>query len=58
MLVEVTLSPSTMSAYELQSLQSRIEQQELLFKLRVAASSLRSREDTRTPAAVRGSAGA
>jgi hypothetical protein len=57
-LVEVTVSPSRMSAYELQSLQTRIEQQELLFKLRVASSSLRHREDSARPRASQGSAGA
>jgi len=43
-LVEVTASPSDLSAFELQSLQHRIEKQELLFKLRVASSAVRDRE--------------
>lgn len=57
-LVDITVSPSTMSAYELRSLQTRIEQQELLFKLRVASSSLRHREYSTRPAASPGRAGA
>lgn len=57
-LVEVTVSPSRLSAYELASLQKRIENQELLFKLRVASSALREREQSNRPAAARGSAGA
>jgi hypothetical protein len=57
-LVEVTVSPSTVSAYELQSLQNRIEQQELLFKLRVASSSLRHREQAPRGPAAQGRAGA
>jgi hypothetical protein len=56
-LVEVTLSPQHLSAYELESLQRRIENQELLFKLRVASSALRDREQTNRPAPARGSAG-
>jgi hypothetical protein len=55
-LTEVTLSPPTLTAYELQSLQHRIEEQELLFKLRVAASTVRQRETETRPEA-RGSAG-
>ncbi len=43
-LVEVTGSPSELSAYELQALQARIEKQELLFKLRIASSAVRNRE--------------
>lgn len=43
-LVEVTGSPSELSAYELQALQTRIETQELLFKLRIASSAVRNRE--------------
>jgi hypothetical protein len=43
-LVEVTGSPSELSAYELQALQTRIEKQELLFKLRIASSAVRNRE--------------
>lgn len=51
-LVEVTVGPARPSAFELQSLQQRIEDQELLFKLRVASSALRQREHTtRRPAA-------
>jgi hypothetical protein len=53
-LVEVDVSPSQMSAYELQSLQKRIAEQELLFKLRVASASVRNREQsTRQPVARR-----
>jgi hypothetical protein len=49
-LVEVTGSPSELSAYELQALQTRIEKQELLFKLRIASSAVRNREHrTRQP---------
>ena len=49
-LVEVTGSPSELSAYELQALQTRIEKQELLFKLRIASSAVRNREHrTRRP---------
>jgi hypothetical protein len=43
-LVEVTGSPSELSAYELQALQTRIDKQELLFKLRIASSAVRNRE--------------
>jgi hypothetical protein len=43
-LAEVTMSPSTLSAYELRELQKRIEEQELLFKLRIASSAVRHRE--------------
>jgi hypothetical protein len=43
-LIEVTGSPSELSAYELQALQARIEKQELLFKLRIASSAVRNRE--------------
>lgn len=43
-LVEVTGSPSELSAYELRALQARIEKQELLFKLRIASSAVRNRE--------------
>jgi hypothetical protein len=43
-LVEVTGSPSELSAFELQALQTRIEKQELLFKLRIASSAVRNRE--------------
>jgi hypothetical protein len=43
-LVEVTGSPSDLSAFELQSLQNRIQKQELLFKLRIASSAVRNRE--------------
>jgi hypothetical protein len=56
-LVEVTVSPAQLSAYELASLQKRIENQGLLFKLRVASSALREREQSNRPPA-RGSAGA
>ncbi|MEO5820103.1 MAG: hypothetical protein ABIT71_06320 [Vicinamibacteraceae bacterium] len=49
-LVEVTGSPSELSAFELQALQHRIETQELLFKLRIASSAVRNREHrTRRP---------
>ena len=49
-LVEVTGSPSELSAFELQALQQRIETQELLFKLRIASSAVRNREHrTRRP---------
>ncbi|HSL21735.1 MAG TPA: hypothetical protein VK886_09375 [Vicinamibacterales bacterium] len=48
-LVEVTVSPAELSAFELQSLQKRIETQELLFKLRVAASTVRDREEAARP---------
>jgi hypothetical protein len=49
-LVEVTGSPSELSAFELQALQHRIETQELLFKLRIASSAVRDREHrTRRP---------
>jgi hypothetical protein len=43
-LVEVTGSPSELSPYELQALQARIEKQGLLFKLRIASSAVRNRE--------------
>jgi hypothetical protein len=56
-LVEVTVSPAQLSTYELESLQKRIETQELLFKLRVATSTVREREHATRPAAARGSAG-
>jgi hypothetical protein len=49
-LVEVTGSPSELSAYELQALQTRIEKQELLFKLRIASSAVRHRESHTRPA--------
>jgi hypothetical protein len=49
-LVEVTGSPSELSAFELRALQHRIESQELLFKLRIASSAVRNREHrTRRP---------
>jgi hypothetical protein len=49
-LIEVTGSPSEISAFELQALQHRIETQELLFKLRIASSAVRNREHrTRRP---------
>jgi hypothetical protein len=49
-LVEITGSPSELNAFELQALQHRIEQQELLFKLRIASSAVRNREHrTRRP---------
>jgi hypothetical protein len=57
-LVEVEVSPSQLSAYELRSLQKRIDEQELLFKVRVASAGVREREQSTRPAAVRGSAGA
>lgn len=57
-LVEVEVSPSQLSAYELRSLQARIEEQELLFKVRVASATVRAREQSSRPSAVRGSAGA
>jgi len=57
-LVEVDVSPSQLSAYELRSLQNRIEEQELLFKVRVASAGVRQREQSTRPAAARGSAGA
>jgi hypothetical protein len=57
-LVEITVSPARLSPYELTSLQRRIENQELLFKLRIAASAIREREQAIRPAAIRGSAGA
>lgn len=56
-LVEVTVSPAHLTAYELQSLQKRIDNQELLFKLRVASSAVREREHATRPPAARGSAG-
>ena len=46
-LVEVTGSPSELSAFELRALQHRIETQELLFKLRIASSAVRNREHRR-----------
>ena len=49
-LVEVTGSPSELSAYELQALQNRIRSQELLFKLRIASSAVRNRETRTRPA--------
>lgn len=57
-LVEVEVSPSRLSAYELGTLQKRIDEQELLFKVRVASAGVREREQSMRPAAVRGSAGA
>lgn len=57
-LVEVEVSPSQLSAYELQALQKRIDEQELLFKMRVASAGVREREESTRPAAVRRSAGA
>lgn len=57
-LVEVDVSPSRLSAYELRSLQNRIEEQELLFKLRVASAGVREREQSARQAAARRSAGA
>jgi hypothetical protein len=48
-LTEVTVSPPTLTAYELQALQRRIDEQELLFKLRVAGSSVRQRETDARP---------
>lgn len=56
-LVEVDVSPSRLSAYELRSLQHRIDEQELLFKLRVASAGVREREQSTRPATARGSAG-
>jgi hypothetical protein len=46
-LAEITMSPSTLSAYELGGLQRRIEEQELLFKLRIASSAVRDRQINR-----------
>jgi hypothetical protein len=43
-LIEVTVTPATPSAFELGALQARIEKQELLFKLRIASSAVRERE--------------
>jgi hypothetical protein len=43
-LVEITGSPSELSAFELEALQKRIDRQGLLFKLRVASSAVRDRE--------------
>jgi hypothetical protein len=57
-LVEVTGSPSELSAFELQALQTRIEKQELLFKLRVASSAVRNRESRARQAGPRASTGA
>ena len=57
-LVEVTVSPSRLSAYELTSLQRRIAEQELLFKMRVAAAGVRERQQSFRRPPVRGSAGA
>ena len=57
-LVEVTGSPSDLSAFELQALQKRIETQELLFKLRVASSAVRDRETRTRRAAPEASTGA
>jgi len=57
-LVEVTGSPSELSAYELQALQTRIEKQELLFKLRIASSAVRNREQGARRAGPPASAGA
>ena len=48
-LVEVTGSPSELSAFELQALQNRIEKQGLLFKLRIASSAVRNREQSHAP---------
>jgi hypothetical protein len=50
-LVEVEVSPSQLSTYELRSLQSRIEEQELLFKVRVASATVRAREQSSRPPA-------
>jgi hypothetical protein len=50
-LVEVDVSPSQLNAYELRSLQNRIDEQALLFKVRVAAASVREREQSTRPAA-------
>jgi hypothetical protein len=55
--VEVDVSPSQLTAYELKSLQHRIEEQELLFKLRVASASVRDREESSRRPAARRSAG-
>ncbi len=57
-LVEVTVSPSRLTAYQLGSLQRRIDGQELLFKMRVAASSVRERQQSIRRPAVRGGSGA
>lgn len=57
-LVEVTVSPSQLTAYELASLQRRIAEQELLFKVRVAAASVYERQQSTRRPPVRGSAGA
>lgn len=57
-LVEVTGSPSELSAYELQALQARIEKQELLFKLRIASSAVRNREQGARRAGTPASTGA
>ena len=57
-LVEVTGSPSELSAYELQALQARIEKQELLFKLRIASSAVRNREQGARRAGTSASTGA
>jgi hypothetical protein len=57
-LVEVDVSPSQLSAYELRSLQDRIDEQALLFKMRVASAGVREREQSTRPAAARRSAGA
>ena len=57
-LVEVTGSPSELSAYELQALQNRIRSQELLFKLRIASSAVRNRETRTRPAGHDGRTGA
>lgn len=57
-LVEVEVSPSQLSAYELRSLQNRIDEQELLFKVRVASENVREREQSTRQAAFPRSAGA
>jgi hypothetical protein len=57
-LVEVTGSPSELSAFELESLQNRIQKQELLFKLRIASSAVRNRENRTRQAAPAASTGA
>ncbi len=57
-LVEVDVSPSQLSAYDLQALQHRIDQQELLFKVRVASAGVREREQSSRAATGRRSAGA
>ena len=57
-LVEVEVSPSQLSAYEMRSLQKRIDEQELLFKVRVASAGVREREQSTRSAAARRSAGA